>query len=50
MYLFSTGSSDPRSRDAIISYGVIPDRLWSPAMATNILATGTPTLRKDSAE
>jgi len=27
---------------------VIPDRLLSPSMATNTLATETPTLRKDS--
>ncbi|MFO7811332.1 MAG: hypothetical protein R6V21_00025 [Pelovirga sp.] len=37
------------SRDAIVSRWVIPDRLLSPSMATNTLATGTPTLLKDSA-
>jgi hypothetical protein len=43
-------AGDPMSRDAIVSRFVIPDRLLSPSMATNTLATGTPTLRKDSAE
>jgi len=41
MYLFSIGSSDPMSRDAIVSHWVIPDRLLSPSMATNTLATGS---------
>ncbi len=35
------------SRDAIVSRWVIHDRLLSPSMATNTLATGTPILRKD---
>ncbi|MFO7812872.1 MAG: hypothetical protein R6V21_07890 [Pelovirga sp.] len=46
MYLFSTESG-------ILCQGtlfVIHDRLLSPSMATNTLATGTPTLRKDSGE
>ncbi|MBW6508475.1 MAG: hypothetical protein K0A94_02915 [Desulfuromonadales bacterium] len=45
-YLFSTGSG-------ILCQGtlfVIHDRLLSPSMATNTLATGHPTLRKDIAE
>jgi len=50
MYLFSTGSSDPMSRDAIVSRWVIHDRLVSLSMATNTLATGAATLRKDSGE
>ncbi|MBW6509617.1 MAG: hypothetical protein K0A94_08765 [Desulfuromonadales bacterium] len=31
------------SRDAIVSRWVIRDRLLSPSMATNTLATGSPT-------
>ncbi|MBW6508598.1 MAG: hypothetical protein K0A94_03535 [Desulfuromonadales bacterium] len=45
-YLFSTGSG-------ILFQGtlfVIHDRLLSPSMATNTLATGAPTLRKVSSE
>ncbi|MBW6510356.1 MAG: hypothetical protein K0A94_12540 [Desulfuromonadales bacterium] len=49
-YLFGTGSSDPLSRDAIVSRWVIHDRLLSPSMATNTPATGPPTLHKDSGE
>ncbi len=34
------------SRDAMASPWVIPERLLSPLMATNTLATGSPTLRE----